>query len=176
MADVKPQHLNTVCFIPKKNHDVVQGLAMEVGLTCSAVGDVISIILLVKDIISALDDARGSAKAYRDLVQGMELLQKTLEEVDQALVVLPNELTGYDSIVQASEATVTQIQRCLEDLRRKVIKKYGASLCEGGSGNFIKDVWKRIQWTMEEKDVDKFRAVIAGYTATLKMILDVTAM
>lgn len=29
---------------------------------------------------------------------------------------------------------------------------YGRSLGEGGSGNRVKDVWKKLQWAFREKD------------------------
>ncbi|KAF0316324.1 hypothetical protein GQ607_016424 [Colletotrichum asianum] len=53
---------------------------MEFTLAFGAVGDFIAVIALIKDIITALDDSRGSAKDYRDIVHSLEILQRTVEQ------------------------------------------------------------------------------------------------
>ena len=47
---------------------------MEVAPTFGAVGDIISIVVLITEIPAALDECRGSDKAYRDLVDELNLL------------------------------------------------------------------------------------------------------
>jgi len=47
---------------------------MELGLTFGAVGDLISIAILIKDSVSAFDDSRGSSKAYSDLVGSLNVI------------------------------------------------------------------------------------------------------
>ncbi|GJC96415.1 hypothetical protein ColKHC_05241 [Colletotrichum higginsianum] len=49
---------------------------MEFTLTFGAVGDFIAVIEVVRSIIVALDDCRGSVKENRDVVQSLEVLRR----------------------------------------------------------------------------------------------------
>lgn len=56
------------------------------------------------------------------------------------------------------------------------MKKYAHSLSPDGLGNRIKDTLRKVQWKLDEGDVDKFRGEIAGYTASLKILLHAKTM
>jgi len=148
---------------------------MELALTFGAVGDFISIALLIKDTISALDECRGSAKSYRDLIEGITLLGQATQQAEQVYDAsqLPD---GLEDLVPIAKATIAQIRTSLGSFRDKICKRYGDSLAEGGSGNIVKDVSRRIQRRLEEKDAEKFRAEVAGYTMSLTILLDVTSV
>jgi len=148
---------------------------MEVALTCGAVGDFISIALLIKDIISALDECRGSAKAFRDLIEEIGLLQKNLEQIER-IYQGPELPDGLESLGSIARATISQIRTCLEAFCNKVYNKYGESLAEGGSGNVFRDVSRKLQWKLEEREVEKFRSEMAGYRMSLEMFLQVTTV
>ena len=148
---------------------------MELALTFGAVGDFLSIALLIKDIISALDECRGSAKSYHDLTQGITLLGEAIKQAEQIYQgsQLPD---GLEDLAPIAKATIAQIRTSLKSFRDQVCKKYDHSLAKGGSGNIFKDVSRKIQWKLEEKDAVKFRAEVAGYTMSLKMLLEVTTL
>jgi hypothetical protein len=40
---------------------------MEVALSFGAFGDLLALSILIKDIVSALDDCRGSSREYQNL-------------------------------------------------------------------------------------------------------------
>lgn len=49
-------------------------------ITFGSVGDIISICLLAKEIIGAIDESRGSAKEYQELTDELRSLERALLE------------------------------------------------------------------------------------------------
>ncbi|KAK0737418.1 hypothetical protein B0T21DRAFT_383396 [Apiosordaria backusii] len=148
---------------------------MEFALTFGAVGDFLALLSLINDIRSALDDSRGSSKTYRDLIEGLTLLEKSLQQVEK-IYQGPGFANGLQDLGAIAQATVNQICEVLQEFRDRICSKYGSSLASGGSGNIIRDVTRKIQWKFEEKDVEQFRAKVAGLTVSLNLLLDVTAV
>jgi hypothetical protein len=59
--------------------------------------------------------------------------------------------------------------------RLKVDKKYGASLCTGGSGNWLKDASKKVAWLKEKEDVLELRRKLQSASDILTLLI-LTAM
>ncbi|KPM44405.1 hypothetical protein AK830_g2141 [Neonectria ditissima] len=147
---------------------------MEFVLTVGAVGDFLAISVLIKDILVALDDCRGSAKQYRDLVEGLTNLDKILHEVEQ--VYCDSKFAGdLGDLRTISLHTIEQIKQCLEAFRNR-LRKFEPSLSDGGTGNRFKDVVRKIQWKVEEKDIAKFQAEVMGYVMSVKVLFEVTTV
>ncbi|XEV07087.1 hypothetical protein FSHL1_012374 [Fusarium sambucinum] len=146
---------------------------MEFALTAGAVGDFISIAALIKDIIVALDDSRGSAKEYRELVQQLNTLGQTLDAVRQTFSNpgLTYFLEGTSAIVLE---TVAQTNSCLAGFLGQ-ISKYEPTLGNSASVKKVSlsGMWRKAQWKLNEKDIDKFRTEVMGYTMALKVVLEV---
>jgi len=102
---------------------------MEVGLTFGAVGDFISIALLIKDIALALDSAKGSSKSYADLVASLELLSETTREVGGVYLSLP----GSDEVGRIAARTGSRVRQLLDELEDEM-KQYRTLLSPNGSG------------------------------------------
>lgn len=51
-------------------------------VTFGAVGDIISVCLLVKDLVDALDKSRGSKAEYQSLIRELWILDRSLLEID----------------------------------------------------------------------------------------------
>lgn len=147
---------------------------MEFALAFGAVGDFLALGLLIKDIVSALDDCRGSEKDYRDLIESLEGLGKTLQQVEQVYRD-PQIINTLDDLSEIARCTLEQIRQCLEGFHNH-LRKYESTLGPGGTGSRLKGVVRKIQWKLEEKDVSKFRADVAGYAVSLKVLLEVTTM
>ncbi|GKT58321.1 vegetative cell wall protein gp1 [Colletotrichum tofieldiae] len=147
---------------------------MEFTLAFGAVGDFIAVIELIKNIIVALDDCRGSARDYQDTVQNLEMLGKILQQVAEVY-----QDQGFNDHLGDLRAiawrSLQQIRLCLDGFSDK-IQKFAPSLTNGGTKNVFKDVARKIQWKLEEKDVDKFRTEVMGYTMSLNMLLEVTTV
>ena len=146
---------------------------MELGLTFGSVGDFIAITALIKDIVAALDDARGSAKEYQDLVRELDTLRQTLEEVQKTFED-PQLITSLENLTQIALDTVVQINECLNGFLGQICK-YEPTLgtVTSGKGNRLKAVGRKAQWRLNERDVEKFRAEVMGCTMALNVLLKV---
>ncbi|KAF5521751.1 hypothetical protein CGCA056_v007325 [Colletotrichum aenigma] len=146
--------------------------SMEFTLAFGAVGDFIAVLELIKNIIAALDDSRGSTKAYRDVVQSLGILESTLRQIekvyhDQDLQSALGELRAI------ALRNVEQIKRCLADFNSK-IEKFRPSLAE--TKNTFRDAARKVQWKLEEKDVEKFRWELLGHTMAMNTLLELTTL
>lgn len=147
---------------------------MEFTLAFGAVGDFIAVIALIKDIITALDDSRGSTKDYRDVIHSLEILQRTVEQVSKIYDDhgVAKDLSDLRILAMNS---ASRIQQALEAFRNRN-RKFDNSLGPGAKKKVFRDVIRKIQWSFEEKDVNKLRDEMKGYTVSLSMLLDVTTM
>lgn len=130
---------------------------------------------MIKDIIIALDDSRGSKKRYQSLIQQLGILTEAIEQVER-IYKDQRYIGGVDGTpVTALETAVARIWQRLEDFNLK-LRKYATSLSPGGSGNALKDAARKIQFKIEEKDVEEFQRDVLGYNMSLKLSIEVTQM
>ena len=52
-----------------------------VPISCNAFGDIVAVVQLVREIVLALDDARGAAQEYKQFVHVLTTLGTVMEEV-----------------------------------------------------------------------------------------------
>ena len=94
-------------------------------ITCNAIGDIIAIVQLVRDIVVALNDSRGAVDEYRQFVhvlkalgtileavyelasdsQDRRLQQSILEEVQLCCITINNahkSLSGFEKLAETS--------------------------------------------------------------------------
>lgn len=55
---------------------------MSAAVTFGLIGDIISLCLLVKDVVKALDDSRGSSSEYQEVIRELRALERVLLEVE----------------------------------------------------------------------------------------------
>lgn len=147
---------------------------MEFALAFGSVGDFIAVIALVKDILTALDDCRGSAKDYRDVVEALEILQKTIQQVSQ--IYKDRHITNdFPDLQVLAQSSIFQIQKSLEGFRDRT-QKFAPSLSGRRKKHGVRDIARKIQWKFDEKDVIKFKDEIKGYSTSLNMLISVTIM
>lgn len=132
-------------------------------ITFGSVGDIISVCLIVKDLIDALDKSRGSASEYQEIIRELRCLERSLLEVEK----LSRE---FDSSVQLNALCVTAkytIDKCRSSVDGFFgkIRKYEKYLREEGSGNVMKDSTMKMKWQiLRSSELAKFRVeVIAHY-------------
>jgi hypothetical protein len=160
-----------------------------------SVGDCISICLLIKDTIKALDSAHGSASEYQTVVRELWALDRALLEV-----VSLQESVGYGHTKELVAVGVT-VKRAVEGCRVCLegflgrIRGYDKTLGEelesrsdskGGSpeGSFAKEKDKRgirhtlrvakekVTWALgRSHELAKFRAEINAHCSTINMLL-----
>jgi len=131
-----------------------------------SVGDFISGLELIRQLIKALEDSSGSSKEYRDLIRELYSLERALLEVKH--------LNVDDSLQPQKNAVIQAAVQCQETISvfLSQIAKYQPSLRTGGSGGSWRDRLRKIQWALCRKDdVQRFRAQIQGHTSSITILL-----
>jgi len=140
-------------------------------ITVSSVGDIISVCLLVKDLVVALNSIRGSSAEYQAVVQELHMLDIALLQVER----LARTQRSTPHIEALYETGKTTVEKCRISISRfmKTIDKFEKSLATGGSGNVVKDTARKFQWKLsgKEEQIAAFRAEITGYTESISMLL-----
>ena len=72
---------------------------------------------------------------------------------------------------KVTKETVKDWKNVLLKFRIKVDKKYGTSLCPGGSGNWLKDAGKKVLWVNEKEEVAELRTKLQGASDTITMLV-----
>ncbi|CAO2654749.1 Nn.00g114820.m01.CDS01 [Neocucurbitaria sp. VM-36] len=141
-------------------------------ITFGAIGDIISVCLLVKDLVETLDKARGSKPEYQSAIRELWILDRALLEVD-----LLTRLHGDGATPELRGLCETAKQaatRC-KDLISKFhdrIQKYKSTFEESNNPGILKSAALQLRWRLEEKDaLDQLRVEVAGTSSSLQMLL-----
>ena len=140
------------------------------SITFGSVGDIISVCLLVKDVVEALDQSRGSSAEYQALVRELGILERALLEVD----LLSRSQSQSKEITDICSTASRSVQHCRKTLQTfsQKITRYDAALGEKGPKKLFQQVSMKLRWHVAEKDaITKFRAEIQGHTNSLNMLL-----
>ena len=105
-------------------------------------GDFVSGICLIRDLIQALEGSAGSGQEYRDLIKELYSLERALLTVYELKV---NESLQFHKT--AIEQVVGRCQEIISTFLTK-ITGFNPSLRLFGSGNTMKDAFKKIQWAL----------------------------
>ena len=135
-----------------------------------SVGDCISVCILIKDTIYALDSCRGSSAEYQEVI-------RELWALDRALLEVVNLAQSFDTTAElnalshTARRTAEQCKSCIEGFLDR-IKEYEGTLREGGSGNKLRDVKGKVCWALCGREhLGKFRAEINGHSSAINMLL-----
>ncbi|KAK4443103.1 hypothetical protein QBC34DRAFT_478432 [Podospora aff. communis PSN243] len=137
-------------------------------------GDLVTVGGLIMAIISALDDVRGASRDYQNLQESLRVLNTTLnlitgilQDPRRARIAREHEIcrTGLQSIQQIKNALATFHDETL----KKHLRHLGSN---DGSGNRLKAAMRKIQFRIiEDQDILRCKADVAGYTGTLNTIV-----
>jgi hypothetical protein len=143
---------------------------MPIEATFGAFGDIISLCIIIKDLIKALDDCRGSSAEYQKIIRELWSLDRVLLEVELLWKTSENTVE-LNALRETARRMTDQCRRPIEDFLKKV-KTYGLSLHEGGSGSVIRDTAMKIRWQLVHGDeLVKFRAEINAHCSSIGMLL-----
>ena len=133
-----------------------------------SVGDCLTAILFIKEIVVSLSKSHGSAAEFQELAKELTNLQYTLDVIK----ALPEDGESQDSI-RAIKHTAIDCQAVLEEYAKR-LAKYRKSLGNGESDGKVKDVVKKVRWTLSMKqDVQTLRAYLANHVATVNAQLGI---
>jgi hypothetical protein len=140
-------------------------------VTFGAVGDIISVGLLVKDLLATLDEARGSKAEYRAAVQAIKTLNDTITIVNQR--VIQQGLTTPELHILC-EASRQAVARCssLGDAFLARIRRYQTTFDGNFRANKLREVTMAVRWRIGEKEaLVQFHAEILGASLSLQTLL-----
>jgi CRISPR/Cas system CMR-associated protein Cmr5 small subunit len=130
-------------------------------------GDFIAGINLVKNLIKALNDSRGSSKEYLEVIrelQGLEVTLLLVKSQDENTITQVNQRN-------ALRVAVRNCEDCIDTFLSS-LQKYHRHLCIGGSTNKWRDAVHKIQWHIcKADDLNSFRLQIASHVQNLEMLL-----
>ncbi|KAF2108018.1 hypothetical protein BDV96DRAFT_672475, partial [Lophiotrema nucula] len=143
-------------------------------ITFGSVGDIISVCLLVKDLVDALDKTRGSKAEYQSLTRELWILDRVLLEVDLlARTHGDGSIPELNALCETAKKAVDRCRDLVSDFQRK-LRKYQSSfdIAPGQCANVFKSTAMKVRWRVGEKDeVERFRVAIAGTSNSLQMLL-----
>ncbi len=131
-----------------------------------SVGDFVSGINLIRELIKALEDSAGSSAEYRHLIQELYSLERALLEVKH----LDLEQSQHPQLVALKQVAV-QCQETIDGFLNE-IRKFQPALGNSGSRSSWKDGLRKIEWALYKKDdVQKLRAQLNGHTTSINILL-----
>jgi hypothetical protein len=155
-------------------HTKEHQITMPAPPTFGSVGDIISVCLIVKDLVSALDQARGASAEYQAVIRDLWSLERALLEVE-ILARTYDRTPELNALTATARREVDQCRECIVSFFDK-IKKHGKIFDAGDSGNRWKSVASSIKWQLFDKDdLSKFRTLVNGHAPVINMIL-ITSM
>ena len=141
------------------------------SITFGAVGDIISVALLAKDLIATLDEARGSKAEYRDVVQAFNNLNEIIDTVN-TYVIQPGLVTP--ELCTLCETSKQAVARC-HDLGGAFlarIGRYQTAFDKSHGTNKLKEVTMAVRWRIGEKEaLVEFYAEVVRATSSLQTLL-----
>ena len=111
-----------------------------------SVGDCISVCILIKDAIHALDSTRGSCAEYQEIIRELWTLDRALLEV-VSLAQSFETTAELNALSHTAKRTAEQCKICVEGFLGG-LKGYERALREGGSGSKIKDIKGKLGWAL----------------------------
>ena len=133
-----------------------------------SIGDFINGINLVKDVIQALSESRGSSKEYVELRMQLESLELALNQIDSQFPGI-EETTHRVALVSAVTTCRGLVNDFLQD-----IEKYHVPLSHKGPKSVWKDTLRKIQWRISiSEELVAFRGKVAFHVNTIGMLLHI---
>jgi hypothetical protein len=149
---------------------------MSVGFGFS-VGDFLSAIALVGNVIDALRESGEAGAQYRELLRQLLSLETALILVKRVGPELrESQHAEYIALCRA----VSQCHRTIDDFWSKS-QKYQGPLSSGSSGSNstsrAKDVWAKIRWALcKKEDVARFKMDLFGHTEAIQLLITTAQM
>jgi len=150
-------------------------------ITFGSVGDIVSVGLLIKDLVVALNESRGSQAEYKQLVDELNLLRDVLGRIDHLCNTTSTwTATRRFEVTALHDTTLLIAQNCRKFIEgfNVRLKKYDKTLGSSGArskSEMLKATVAKIRWqTGEKEEVVRLHAEIASQTASLSLALGAT--
>lgn len=140
------------------------------SITFGSVGDIISVCLLAKKIVDALDNSRGAPAEYRGIIAEIRSLETSLLEVE----VFLRKHKDNAELAPLTRQVTKLVGACHESVQsfHAHLKKYDSALGAGSSTKMARSIGTKIRWQLGEKEaIPKFRGQLLAHCNALNMIL-----
>lgn len=135
-----------------------------------SLGDIIALSIIIKDLVKALDESRGSSAEYQESIRKLWALNRVLREVEMLCRTRENTVE-LNALRETMHCIANQSRQSIEAFLKNV-RKFEPSLREGGSGNSIRDALRKAQWRVSHSDeLTKFRVEIDVHCSILSVLL-----
>ncbi len=142
---------------------------MSVGVTFGSVGDIISICIVIKDLIKALDESKGSSAQYQEVIRELWALDRVLLQVELLWSQCESTIE-LNALRETAHRMAAQCRQCMEVFLDK-IKNSGPSLRDGGSGSALKDATMKAKWRVSHaNELTTFWAEINTHCSAINML------
>lgn len=149
---------------------ILRPSAGRMPISFGSVGDIISICLIVKDLVVALDESGGSSKQYQSPKRELWALERALLEVE--LLCRSSDATPSLNALYATAKKAAVDCRIPVDALLKKIRKYDTSLAQDRQRSIFRDAAMKVKWQILEKDeIVKFQAEISAHSSSINMLL-----
>jgi hypothetical protein len=131
-----------------------------------SVGDFINGINLIKELIDALNESRGSSQEFIEVINELYSLERALLEV-KTLQFSSAETVQHAALLQA-------VGHCRSSIDAFIlgISKYQPHLRIGGSAECFLGILRKVQWRLCKRDeLVRFRSEIAFHVESIQLLL-----
>jgi len=142
---------------------------MSFAPTFGSIGDFIAISILIKDAVTALNDAKGSASEYHQLIGELLSLERAFLEVGM-LCQTPDPSPELVAISIQIRRITDQCKSSLENFLLPIYE-YTGSFRRGGSGNKFHDAFRKIKWRFEKDKIIRFHNEITTHGMAIGILL-----
>jgi phosphoribosylformylglycinamidine (FGAM) synthase-like amidotransferase family enzyme len=132
-----------------------------------SVGDFIAVGTLLFEIGSALRDSTGASEEYQALLLRLDSLKQIMD-------LAAGLLSGSQLPSLTKNAILMYIGRCYDQLKRfnPIIENHKVTFSKGGSGNRVKDFWRKLLWNLITKEeIKEIENALGGYISAVNMLL-----
>jgi hypothetical protein len=129
-------------------------------------GDFINGINLIKTLIEALHESRGSSQEFLEVINELYSLERALLEVKTM------QFSGKESVQHAAILQAVALCRSSVDKFVAGISKYQPHLRIGGSSEYCLGILRKVQWRLYKRDeLIRFRSEIAFHVQSIKLLM-----
>lgn len=152
-----------------------------VAFTIGSFGDILAIVQLAYTIQKSIRGGGTSSAECRNLVQFLDTFGRTLQWLMESLGLLPSSNTTSTSppVELEPSATIAIIEavstskRLMTDFEKK-LTPYTQSLVTRGSGNWVRDIWYRVNWSTIRAEAVDLRMSLTEQRNIIETVLTVS--
>ena len=135
-----------------------------------SLGDVIALVLIVRDLIQAFDKLGGSSAEYQAIMRTLRTFNLVVQEVE-TLCSTFEDTAELNAVRDVMCATACQ-SRCITESFLRKVRRFEPNLRAGGSGNRVKDAARKAQWRLFcSDDSIRFQSEIDVYCSMLSALI-----